>query len=480
MIEQHILKKMSLPSESDFLVVFNKDMKKNLLDNKNYTQLLSQESYNKMSYLFDHSLSITQEYKTDDICKKIENVHHIINIYLPPITKIQYSSKDIAKLHFFKKFKLKKQKALNNLTIIQLFKLLLKIAPKSSIYLIYKKLDISYLYLLHHLFETVYFDYSTIDNNYHIYCKNMITLNLFDQYKVSDLISVAGCKISFSPELELNSGFCNRVNKVQQFYKGYYEYINKKVVELERERVINQKGFSISVSKEVKNSLIRGVRMVKQLGLPLAELYLNFDEKNCMIYRLNRFFPFYKEINNSNFFITEEGLYSVSRPKEADIISKRIKQSLPNDLNPWELLIADMTANVGGNVLNFCKYFKHVYAIELQWLNYLILRNNVHVAKYDDKCTIINGDCMEYAGKYDFDVLFFDPPWGGVNYKERKSVDLYLGDKSMVDIVIDLLANGKSKLIAIKVPYNYNFDGFDRANIHYVIYKINNILLVII
>ena len=220
--------------------------------------------------------------------------------------------------------------------------------------------------------------------------------------------------------------------------------------------------------------------MAKQLGLPLAELYLNFDEKNCMIYRLNRFFPFYKEIDNSNFLITEEGLYSVSRPKEADIISKRIKQSLPSDVNPWDLSIADMTANVGGNVLNFCKHFEHVYAIELQWLNYLILRNNVQVAKYDDKCTIINGDCMEYAGKYDFDVLFFDPPWGGVNYKERKSVDLYLGNKSMVDIVIDLLANGKSKLIAIKVPYNYNFEGFDRANIHYETYKVNNILLVII
>lgn len=477
MIEQHIFKKMSLPSDSNFIVVLRRIIKKDLSDNIN---LLSQNSYNKMSYLFDHSLLITQEYKTDDICKKIEDVHHIINIYLPPITKIQYSSKDIAQLFFFKKFELKRKKPYYNLTVIQLAEILLKIAPKSSVYLIYERVNIFYLYLLHHLFETVYFDYNIVDKNYHVYCEKIINLNLFDQYKLSDLITIEGCRISFSPELVLKSEFYNRVNKVQRYYREYYEYMNKKVIQLEKERIINQKGFSISVSKEIKSSLIRGVRLAKQLDLPLAELYLNFDEKNCMIYRLNRFFPFYKEINNNNFLITEEGLYSVSRPKEADIISKRIKQSLSTDLNMQELSIVDMTANVGGNVLNFCKYFDHVYAIELQWLNYLILRNNIRVAKYDNKCTIINGDCMEYAGKYNFDVLFFDPPWGGVNYKERKSVDLYLGDKSMVDIVIDLLANGKSKLIAIKVPYNYNFDGFDKANIHYMIYKINNILLVII
>lgn len=466
MNEHLILKQENLPLDSYFKVTIDK------VDDL----MLTGYKWPKMKYVFDYSLPITQEYVVDGICKKVDNVYHVINIYLPPITKLQYGAKQLAKLAFLKKNRINKAgKTCYNPDLKQLVHILLKIAPNNDYYFIYNSLPIKHLYLLNHLFKTIYFDYSLIDDCYHVYCKQFVKLDVVVEYQLQDIITYENTNFVFiKMQPSFNSKLLRLKNRLNHYFASLVEREN---IYLE-ERIDNQKKFSISISKEVKRRLIEAVNLAKALSLPLSELYLNFDSNNCMIYRLNRFFPFLKDIDNNNFLITEEGLYSVSRPKEAELISKKIKQVIGE--NTRELVLVDMTANVGGNVLNFCNYFSHVYAFELQWLNYLILQNNIRVAKLQDKCTIIHGNSLQFVDKYKFDVIFFDPPWGGVNYKEQTSVDLYLGDKSMVNIVIDLLAKNLSKLIAIKVPYNYNFNGFKDAGIEYTSYKINNLLLVII
>lgn len=467
MSEHLILKSDSLPSDSYFTVKIE----------KGDDQFLTNYKWSKMQYLFDYSLPITQEYIPDGICKKVNDIYHIINIYLPPITKIQYGAKQLAQLAFLKRFNITRatKTIYNNLSLKQLADTVLKIAPNNDCYFIYTTLSVKHLYFLQHLFNTVYFDYNLIDNSYHVYCKQLLELDILTKYQVQDIV-IYECKsiiFSITP-----SSFKNKIAKLKTQWNNYFSSTYERERLYLEEKIDNQKKFSISVSKEIKKRLIEAISLATALSLPLSELYRDLDTNNCMIYRLNRFFPFLKDIDNTEFLITEEGLYSVSRPKEAEMISKKIRQALGE--NTKELVIADMTANVGGNVLNFCKCFGHVYAFELQLLNYLILQNNIRVAKFQDICTVIHGDCLEFMDKYQFDVIFFDPPWGGVNYKEQTSVDLYLGEKSMVDIVIELLAKNLSKLIAIKVPYNYNFTGFKEADIHYQTHKINNLLLMII
>lgn len=467
MSEHFILKRDSLPSDSYFIVKIE-----NVDD-----PILTNYNWPKMRYLFDYSLPITQEYKPDGICKKVDDIYHIINIYLPPITNIQYGAKQLANLMFLKKFNIKGavETTYNNLDLKQIAKILLKMAPNNDFYIVYNNLPINYLYFLQHLFKTVYFDYSLIDDSYHVYCKQFLKPDVLTDFKMQDIVTYDCKSITFS---KISSSFKSKITKLKKQYSEYFSSIQERERIYLEEKVENQKKFSISISKEIKKRLIEAITIATSLSLPISELYLNLNKSNCMIYRLNRFFPFLKDVDNTDFLITEEGLYSVSRPKEAEMITKKIRQALGE--NTRELVIADMTANVGGNVLNFCKCFNHVYAFELQWLNYLILQNNIRVAKFQDKCTVIHGDCLQFVDKYKFDVIFFDPPWGGVNYKEQTSVDLYLGEKSMVDIVIELLAKNLSKLIAIKVPYNYNFTGLKEADIHYHTHKINNLLLVII
>ena len=469
MNEHLILKNDSLPSDSYFRVKIEKED----------DQFLTNYKWPKMQYLFDYSLPITQEYTPDSICKKVDNIYHIINIYLPPITKIQYGTKQLAQLAFLKRFNIKRADdsctIYNNLNLKQLAEILLKTAPNNDLYIIYTNFSINHLYLLQHLFKIVYFDYNLIDNCYHVYCKQFLKLDILTKYQIQDIVTYDCKSITFNKN---SPSFKSKITKLKTEWNNYFASIQEKERLCLEDKVDNQKKFSISVSKEIKKRLIEAVSLATTLSLPLSELYRDLNSNNCMIYRLNRFFPFLKDVENNNFLITEEGLYSVSRPKEAEMITKKIRQSLGE--NTRELVVADMTANVGGNVLNFCKYYGHVYAFELQWLNYLILQNNIRVAKFQDKCTVIHGDCLQFVDKYQFDIIFFDPPWGGVNYKEQTSVDLYLGEKSMVDIVIELLAKNLSKLIAIKVPYDYNFTGLKEADIHYQTHKINNLLLVII
>ena len=69
-----------------------------------------------------------------------------------------------------------------------------------------------------------------------------------------------------------------------------------------------------------------------------------------------------------------------------------------------------------------------------------------------DKC---QWDVMK---KMNQDVIYFDPPWGGRDYKNKYFMDLFLGIINMIDIIRQV--KNKTKLIVYKVPKNYNFFKF--------------------
>ena len=66
-----------------------------------------------------------------------------------------------------------------------------------------------------------------------------------------------------------------------------------------------------------------------------------------------------------NLLISDEGLYSITPYKCAELISNIIKTRLGEDIT-----IADGTANIGGNTISFAKNFKKVISIEIS-LRYL-------------------------------------------------------------------------------------------------------------
>ncbi len=166
----------------------------------------------------------------------------------------------------------------------------------------------------------------------------------------------------------------------------------------------------------------------------------------------------------------QEGLWSITYPKDAEIISNIIKDEIGANSN-----IFDATAGVGGNTISFGKHFAHVTSVELVESRYQLLKNNISVYKLSN-VNSINGDCLELlAGNYQ--GYFFDPPWGGPDYKYNNKTKIKLGHLTMEEVV-NKVKNTNNKPIFIKLPFNYDLTEFDKFN--YKVDKIKNYQLVTI
>ena len=142
---------------------------------------------------------------------------------------------------------------------------------------------------------------------------------------------------------------------------------------------------------------------------------------------------------------------------------------------PNKSVIVDATAGMGGNALYFCKNFKYVYCIDIhrQCISYL-----EHNLKNFNNKFIINENCLDILKIITYDIIFLDPPWGGVNYKLKKNIEINLCNKNIQDIIESLYF--KCKIIALKVPLNFNeTNNKSLWNIkNYKIYKNDNFTVV--
>ena len=132
------------------------------------------------------------------------------------------------------------------------------------------------------------------------------------------------------------------------------------------------------------------------------------------------------------------------------------KKHLEHDKSNYT--IVDATAGIGGNSSLFCEFFKYVYCIDTYENVIDYLENNLK--EYNNKF-IINENCLDILKIIQYDIIFFDPPWGGSSYKLQKNIDLYINDINIIDIINELYHNKKLKIIGLKAPINFNLD-FDK------------------
>jgi predicted RNA methylase len=173
-----------------------------------------------------------------------------------------------------------------------------------------------------------------------------------------------------------------------------------------------------------------------------------------------------------------ESLYSFTPYNEAEqtvyLIAEFLKINV-KDLK--ELVITDGTTNVGGNMIAFCKYFKFVNGVEIESTHVDYLKNNLELYGLKNY-SIINGDYTKEYDKLEQDIVFLDPPWGGVLYKYYDRIDLYLSGIDISEIINKI----KTKHIILKVPKNYNTLNLQlNVDFNYaIIYKLRRYLLIMI
>lgn len=185
----------------------------------------------------------------------------------------------------------------------------------------------------------------------------------------------------------------------------------------------------------------------------------------------SRLFPNKKGVDFSRLLLTEEGIYSISKPTDSEIISRRIEKVLGSDI-----VVTDCTANVGGNCINFAERFSGVNAVEIDKMSFDVLKRNVDVYGLKDKVKLIRGNYLVEFNKLKQDAIFIDPPWGGRGYKDAEVLDLFLNDgvgkPIYVGVIVKrLLMEKLAKMVVIKVPFNFSFKKFGDMLVDYEIEK---------
>lgn len=154
--------------------------------------------------------------------------------------------------------------------------------------------------------------------------------------------------------------------------------------------------------------------------------------------------------------------------------------------------IIDVGANIGVDSINFLLNFPTAQLImfEIDTNTYNILCRNLleyssvtHLKNKDqlintnNKIQAYNKDFLScYDSIYNADIVFIDAPWGGSIYKDKMNVSIYLqpeddyynihnydSSKNIIIITKKILEKKyKVRTVLLKVPYNYEFDNFER------------------
>lgn len=172
-------------------------------------------------------------------------------------------------------------------------------------------------------------------------------------------------------------------------------------------------------------------------------------------------------INNKELKITDKGLYSISKFYDAQWITDIIVTFLKNNnLNSMEETIVDGTAGIGGNTINFARYFSKVYSIEINNTHYDVLNNNIDALLLTNVETYLN-NFLNIIDKFSkkSNIFFLDPPWGGNSYKNYKYFNLKIG-KLQLYTVLNILYENNYKYVILKAPFNLNLS-IIYANIKY-------------
>ncbi len=148
--------------------------------------------------------------------------------------------------------------------------------------------------------------------------------------------------------------------------------------------------------------------------------------------------------------ITDLGLKSITRPKDAKIITDYITRKYYElfKKDSRNAIITDAMAGNGGNTLNFSRDFKKVNAIEIDELTAEILEHNIKL--YGIRNAVIFQDSFfNVINNISQNIIYIDPFTG-----ERTGKEIIIDGKSLADVINDI--SPYTDMIVLKASKNVN------------------------
>jgi 16S rRNA G966 N2-methylase RsmD len=300
-------------------------------------------------------------------------------------------------------------------------------------------------------------------NDMDINCINLISYSKDDNFRILDFnsiiilpvqntrINIRNTELDTENSVDLANGDILYINKLSSDIDD-----NKYIMSIDDDCIIlNLDNITVPLDHN-KLSLIIDTIKSKNASMK-AKM---FDDS--FKYDVNLYFPSNKSADMSKLILTNVSIYSTTHQKESFFIQNLITSKAEEIFNKktTELVITDGTANVGGDTINFAYFFKSVNSIEIDELTYSVLKNNVDVYNLKNVNTY-NNDYTEVYDQLEQDVVFIDAPWTGKKYKEHETLQLELSGINIADLVKNILVENMSKLVILKVPYNYDIENLN-------------------
>lgn len=165
---------------------------------------------------------------------------------------------------------------------------------------------------------------------------------------------------------------------------------------------------------------------------------------------------------------------TVTPARDADGMSHTCFFLLPGIRNlKRKPVITDGCAGVGGNVLSFILsgFFSQVNAVEINENRANMLQHNVTVIRKITPANIQKGSYNDLYSTLKQDIVFLDPPWGGVTYKVLDKIQLFLSDengqKHLAKIIKDLFLHTQTMYVVWKAPFNFDLQDMKEMTSEY-------------
>lgn len=174
-----------------------------------------------------------------------------------------------------------------------------------------------------------------------------------------------------------------------------------------------------------------------------------------------------------DFKIDEDSVSYITTPQNSLLITNIIIRECVNnlDIQKKNIIIFDGTAGVGGDTISFAKNFKNVISVEKDEKRFEMLKYNIK--KFDFENVIFqNGNSLEIINDFkNINVVYFDPPWGGSDYKNNDKLQLFINDKEISQITLDIFnSHSNLELLVFKIPKNYDLENlYENLKDHYSI-----------
>ncbi len=179
-------------------------------------------------------------------------------------------------------------------------------------------------------------------------------------------------------------------------------------------------------------------------------------------------------INLKDFKLNEEGSFSITRPYESSqiiyLIENFIRHIEKNEIELSTRILTDGTACMGGDLVRFSKYFRMVNGVEIFEENFSYLVQNCK----QFGCHNVNLFCQNYLDIYNIlkqDVIYLDPPWGGISYKNKDTVSLKMGNLELWELINLIKEKKLTKFVFVKAPMNVCLEKLEYNSIHTIYNK---------